>query len=88
VTKDKGSSAPRKKEVKTIMKTNHVEGSWNVGKWSPLRVRVFVNVSVLTQFCSINRRCMRYIEEVLSYLWYISVSFFTLRFGMVESFGA
>jgi hypothetical protein len=50
MTKDKGSSIPRNKEVKSTMKTNHTKGSWNVGKWIPLRVRVFVNVRVFTHF--------------------------------------
>jgi hypothetical protein len=50
MTKEKEASTPRKKEVKERMKTNHVEGSWNVGKWSPLRVRFFVNVRVFTHF--------------------------------------
>jgi hypothetical protein len=38
MTKGKGSSV-RKKEFKERMKTNMWK-SWNVGKWSPLRVRV------------------------------------------------
>jgi hypothetical protein len=53
IKRDKGKRkqhVPRKKEVKARMKTNHTEGSWNVGKWSPLRVRVFVNVRVFTHF--------------------------------------
>jgi hypothetical protein len=40
VTKDKGSNTPRNKEVKARMNTNCMEGSWNVGTWSQLRVRV------------------------------------------------
>ena len=60
MTKNQQRSMPRKKKVKARMKTNHAEDNWNVGKWSPLRVRVLESqCNGFNPFCSINRRGIR-----------------------------
>jgi hypothetical protein len=38
------------KKERVGSKTIDTEDSWKVGKWSPLRIMIFVNVMVLTHF--------------------------------------